>query len=84
MNDINDRHFRWSTSSFGSAPDTSPMELASLGEHFHRCEAMRGPAFRLSCAREALNKFIMPRLFTSLVLLAVGSALAGTIATVWS
>jgi hypothetical protein len=61
---------RWSTSSFGSAPDTTPMELAALGEHMNRCDDQRGAWFALKCAGDAFNGVAAPRLITTLVLLA--------------
>ena len=66
----------WSTSSFGSPPDTSPMELAALGEHLSRCAGQRGSLFALKCACEALNEFAAPRLITMLALFVLVSVLA--------
>lgn len=39
---------RWSTSSFGSAPNATPMELAALSEHMNRCDDQRGAWFALT------------------------------------
>ena len=66
----------WSTSSFGSPPDTSPMELAALGEHLSRCAGQRESLFALKCAGEALNEFAAPRLMTMLALFVLVSVLA--------
>ena len=65
-----------STSSFGSPPDTSPMELAALGEHLSRCAGQRGSLFALKCAGEALNEFAAPRLMTMLALFVLASVVA--------
>jgi hypothetical protein len=61
---------RWSTSSFGGAPDTTPKELAALGEHMNRCDGQRGALFALKCTGDAVNGFAAPRLITTLVLFA--------------
>lgn len=58
----------WTTSSFGAAADTSPMELAALGEHLDHC---RGATGRLGTARyiaERLHGFVAARFVTTLVL----------------
>ena len=57
----------WSTTSFGGAADTSPMELFALGEHFTRCQGSRGRLFGLRCAAEAVHGFVVTRLVTTLV-----------------
>lgn len=59
---------RWSTSSFGDAPDRSPVELAALGEHLNRCVERRGALFAWRCAGEAMSDFAAPRVVTTLVL----------------
>ena len=56
----------WSTASCDSV-DTSPMDLAQLGEHLDRCHDSRGRWFTLRCIAEALNGFIAPRIVTTLV-----------------
>ncbi|MEP6873762.1 MAG: hypothetical protein ABI887_05315 [Burkholderiales bacterium] len=66
----------WSTSSFGSPPDTSPMELAALGDHLSRCTGQRGSFFKLKCAGDALNDFAAPRLMTMLALFVLASVAA--------
>lgn len=60
-------HPSWSTASFGSAVDTSPMELSALGEHFARCQGSRGRLFALHCAAEITHGFVAPRFVTTLV-----------------
>ncbi len=66
----------WSTSSFGSAADTSPMELAALGEHLRRCASARGALFPLKSAGEALGGFAAPRMITVIVLFTMLSIVA--------
>jgi hypothetical protein len=61
----------WSTASFGTEADTSPMELSALNEHLLHCNAAHGLVFRLRCAAEALNSFISARFMTSLALVAL-------------
>ena len=58
---------RWSTSSFGDAPDLSPTEMVSLGEHLGRCKRPRGPLFALQGLAEALDEFLAPRFITTVV-----------------
>lgn len=67
---------RWSTSSFGSPADTSPIELAALGDHVSRCAGQRGSLFALRCAGEAVSEFAAPRLMT---MLAIVAALIGIV-----
>ncbi|MEP7099432.1 MAG: hypothetical protein ABI781_02915, partial [Burkholderiales bacterium] len=69
----------WSTASFGSAADTSPRELAALGEHLRRCAAERGSLFPLKSAAETLNRLAEPRLITIIVLFALLSVLASLV-----
>jgi hypothetical protein len=65
---------RWSTSSFGSAADTSPRELNALGEHLDLCKLAHGRFFALKCMAEAAHGFLGARFVTSI--LATGVALA--------
>jgi len=62
---------RWSTASFGDNADTTPVELAALGEHLHHCQGSRGNLFTLRCLAESANGFVAPRLFTTLAVAAV-------------
>jgi hypothetical protein len=73
----------WSTSSFGAAPDPSPTELSSLGEHLDVCRRLRGRLFALKCNAQALHGFVAVRVVTTLV--AVGLLLtgAGALASAW-
>jgi len=59
----------WSTSCFGDAAQTSPMELSVLGDHLQHCSATPGPLMRLRWAAEALNRFVSARFVTTLALL---------------
>ena len=69
----------WSTSSFGSAADTSPLELAALSEHLRCCVAERGTLFPLKSAAETLNRLVEPRLVTIIVVFALLSVLASLV-----
>ena len=60
----------WTTSSFGDAPDTSPMELSALEDHFAVCKQSHGRLFSAQCLAEAMHGFMAPRLVTTLVLVA--------------
>ncbi len=76
MNRTHDARPRWSTSAFGTPADTSPLELARLGEHLNRCTGPRGLLYVLCCVGEAMNDFAAPRLMTTLALFAL---LAGVV-----
>lgn len=67
----------WSTSSYGGAADTSPMELSALEDHLGHCKAAYGRLFALHCAAERLNSFMASRFVTTLVLagLLIGAGL---------
>lgn len=58
----------WSTSTFSTRTDTSPMELSALGEHLGHCKSAHGRLFTLHCLAETLNSFVSSRLVTTLVL----------------
>ncbi len=64
----------WSTSSFGNTANTSPVELAALGEHLHHCKGSRGKLFALRCMAESANGFVAARFVTTL---AVATLLIG-------
>jgi hypothetical protein len=66
----------WSTSSFGSAADISPLDSLDLSEHLHRCRRSRGALFAALCLADTVCKFLAPRLVTTLAVLAlvVGAA----------
>ena len=61
----------WSTSCFGDAAQTSPMDLTALGEHLHHCSATPRPLMRLRCAAESMNGFVSARLVTTLSVLSL-------------
>lgn len=61
----------WSTASFGDAADTSPMELAALGEHLDLCKVSHSRVFALHCFAETMMGFVATRFVTTLVLVAL-------------
>ena len=79
MNHTLDPIRRWSTSSFGSPADTSPMELAALGDHLAMCSAQSRPLLALRLAMQTVADFAAPRVVTILVLFAMISAAAATV-----
>ena len=58
---------RWTTASFGGAAETSPMELAELGDHLNGCKASHSRLFALRCVAEDTNGFVSARFITTLV-----------------
>ena len=60
---------RWSTSSFGGPPSTSPMELSELGTHLDQCNGRHGQMFLLRGLAQVINRWVAPRLVTTLVLI---------------
>ena len=62
---------RWRTSSFASPPETSPAELAELGEHLRLCQQRRGTLFKAGDAADMLNGFLAPRFVSTLVIVVV-------------
>lgn len=58
---------RWTTASFGGAAETSPMELAALGDHLNGCKAVHGRLFALRCIAETTNGFVSARFISTLV-----------------
>ena len=56
----------WSTASFGDTANTSPGELAALGEHLRHCRGSRGNLFTLRCLAESMNGFVVQRFVTTL------------------
>lgn len=65
-------HPNWPTASFGDTADTSPMELAALGDHLSQCRSSRGRLFNLRCHAASAHRFIAARFVTTVVVLAVG------------
>ena len=76
MNRTHAKAAYWSTSSFGSPPDPSPTDLASLGEHMKLCDGLRGRLFRLHSAGDRLHSFVAPRVITMLVLFSFAGVFA--------
>lgn len=71
-------HTAWSTTSFGGAPDTSPMELEALSEHLSACRGQQSRFLGLLCVAERIHGYVSARIVTSLVvgvtvLLAIGT-----------
>ena len=64
----------WSTSSFGGPASTSPMELSELGKHRDQCNGTRGQMFLVRGVAQVINRWVAPRLVTTLV---VGALLIG-------
>jgi len=58
----------WHTASFGASPDTSPMELSTLGEHLGRCRGTHARWFALRCGVESVHGFVASRMVTTLVI----------------
>lgn len=71
---------RWNTSSYGRLPDTTPQELSTLGEHLHACRGSRGRFFALRAALGSVRRFIAPRFVTTLVVLALLTAVFAAVA----
>lgn len=69
----------WSTASFGGSPDTSPVELSSLGEHLGLCKSPRGHLFALHCAAETMHSFMLTRFVTTSVAIVLLIGLATTV-----
>lgn len=69
----------WSTASFGGSPETSPVELSSLGEHLGLCKNPRGHLFALHCAAETMGGFMLARFVTSAVVIVLLIGLATTV-----
>jgi hypothetical protein len=68
---------RWSTSAFGSSPNASPKEIASLGAHLAECRAKRGAFFNARSVADTIDRFAAPRTVTIFALSTLLSALAG-------
>jgi hypothetical protein len=57
----------WTTASFGTAADTSPIELSALGEHLYLCKAPHGRLFAVHCIAESMHGFVAARFVTTIV-----------------
>ena len=62
---------RWSTSSLGESVDTSPVELAALGQHLERCRVPGGRLSAMQTAAQEMSGFASAHLVTTLLALAV-------------
>jgi hypothetical protein len=60
---------RWATASLSGAPDTSPVELDALGDHYEHCRG--GALFRARCLADSVVGFLAPRLVTTAVVVAI-------------
>lgn len=56
----------WSTAAYSEPPETTPMELDALGEHYGLCQQGRGRWFSLQCMAETLHGTVAPRFVTTL------------------
>ena len=61
----------WRTAADGDAAATSPVDLATLGDHLGDCGARSGRLFSLRCGSELLGGFVAARLMTSLLLVSL-------------
>lgn len=57
----------FSTSAFGEAANTSPMEMQALRDHVTVCRGQRGRMFALHCATDAMSGFATTRLITTVL-----------------
>jgi hypothetical protein len=57
----------WSSASFGDAAETTPGELAALGEHLSRCQRKQSRLFAMHCMVESTGSFLLSRVITTLV-----------------
>ncbi len=61
----------WATSSFGDSAEASPIETSSLARHLGACEKSRGRMFFFRCSLDSMHGFLLPRMVTSLVVIAL-------------
>ena len=69
----------WSTSCFGQPADTSPAELAALGEHLGQCKRSRSRLNALMGEAEGVQQFFAVRMLTTLVLIALLAVVVGAV-----
>ncbi|MDM7944299.1 MAG: hypothetical protein QUV35_16890 [Hydrogenophaga sp.] len=62
---------RWDTSSFGHPADTSPMECSVLADHLSACSRSRGPWQAVRQASASLRGFVVPRMLTTTLVVAL-------------
>lgn len=58
---------RWSTASYADATESVPAELENLSMHYSVCNGGRSRWFGLQCVGESIHGFIVPRIFTTLL-----------------
>jgi hypothetical protein len=61
---------RWTTSSYGETTETTPMELADLGEHKAQCSAAHARLVAMQCSALRLHGVVTGRLVTTLAVVA--------------
>lgn len=67
----------WSTACGSEPPDTTPMELAALGQHVQHCRGQGERLTRLHCAAQSLHRFVSARLISTACALALLALLLG-------
>ena len=55
----------WATSCDGDAAESTPMDLAALGDHKQQCSAASGRLVALQCGAGRLLVFVATRLVTT-------------------
>ncbi len=60
----------WATSSYSGAAETSPMDLAALGEHTAQCSATHGRLVAMRCGAGRVLGFVTARLVSTVAVLA--------------
>lgn len=60
----------WATSSFSDTAQTSPMDLAALGEHTAQCSVQGGRMVAMRCGAGRLLGFVTARLVSTVAVLA--------------
>lgn len=66
----------WSTASFGSAADTTPLDLSVLSDHLRVCQAAHERLFGLRCRTDAVKAYLAAHVVTSVL---AGCMLAGLV-----
>jgi len=66
----------WATSSYSDTAQTTPMDLATLGEHTAQCSAASGRLVAVRCGAGRLMGFVTARLVSTVAALAL---LVGTL-----
>lgn len=66
----------WDTSSYGHPADTSPMEYSALADHLSDCSRSRGALQTLRNGAGLVRGFVMPRLVTTVLFIALIAGIA--------